>query len=195
MAGRLLYDSVWCCTYTVCLTEKGQIKEIVCQHVCAITAAFRVCCCDTYLDTSVLARNGWLDESSVTKDQERRASNEPEHESKRTREPEQRNADDEKTSVKALLRNDVLPHLHGFWRETIDSPESKDQEDDGKEKQGVVDHAVDGKKCNDDCVVAGKVTGVVCDALESFVGVLWTRDALVIEEFAEGTQTRESLLS
>lgn len=131
----------------------------------------------------------------MAQNQESRATDEPEHETEWTCEPQQRDTDDKKTGVKALLGDDVFADLHGFWCEAVDGPETKDQEDDGEKKQSVVDHAIDGEKSDNDSIVAGEVTSVVCDTLESFVGVLWTRDALVIKELAERTQARETLLS
>lgn len=142
----------------------------------------------THLDTGVLAANGRLDESRMTQDQERRAPHQPEHESKRTREPQQRDTDHKQSRIQTLLRDHVLSNLHRLRCEPIDRPEAEHEEEDGEQEQSVVDHSINSEQRYDDGVVARKVACVVSDTLERFVGILWTRDALMVKEFAEWAQ-------
>lgn len=146
----------------------------------------------TYLNARILARNRRLNKRRMTQNQKRTASHQPKHKPKRTREPQQRNPNHKQARVQALLSNHVFSHLHRLRSEAVDGHKSDHEENDGEEEEEVVDHAVDGEKDENDGVVAGKVARVVGDALESFVGVLWARDALVVEEFGERAETGES---
>lgn len=84
----------------------------------------------------------------------------------------------------------MLSDLHGFWREAVDGPETGNEENNGKEEQRVIDHAVDGEQGDNDSIVGGKMPCVVRDSLESLVGALWARDALVIKKLAQRSQRR-----
>lgn len=128
----------------------------------------------------------------MTQDQECRASDEPKDEAKWTCEPQEGNANHKETGVQALLCDDVLSDLHRFGCESVDCPEASHKEDECKEEESVVDHAVNDEECDDDGIVARKVARIVGDALKGFVCVLWARDSLMIEELAERSEGGET---
>ena len=89
------------------------------------------------LDTSVLARDRRFDERSVSKNQQRTAAHKPENQGEWLSEPQEHEHNHHKDCIQALLRDEMVSHLHGFWRKAVDRRESTHQDKESNQQQGV----------------------------------------------------------
>ena len=89
------------------------------------------------LDTGVLARDRRFNEGSVSKNQQRTAAHKPENQGEWLSEPQEHEHNHHKDRIQALLRDEMVSHLHGFWRKAVDCRESTHQDKESNQQQGV----------------------------------------------------------
>ena len=89
------------------------------------------------LDTSVLARDRRFDERSVPENQQRTAAHKPENQGEWLSEPQEHEHNNHEDRIQALLRDEVVSHLHGLWCKAVDRRKSTHKDKESNQQQGV----------------------------------------------------------
>lgn len=146
---------------------------------------------DRLLGKSIL--DGLVHESGMSEDGEAGSSNEPENRGEWRSDEAQRNRNAEKGGVQLGRGSLDGTDFEIGATQPANSPHSSDDEENDKQQQEVGQQRVDAQHYKDHGIVAGEVGEIVGCAALDFTEVLGLRNALEIEELAEGADVREAV--
>jgi len=107
----------------------------------------------------------------MSKDDERRGSDNIEKCSKWGAPPQERDLDDKEHGVQRLLSYDVFTHLHWFRGEPIDEGKAYDEPCDSNKKPSIRKNCVNRESDDDNAVVAGEVSRVIRHTSDSVIDI------------------------
>jgi len=115
----------------------------------------------TTINLSVFALNTWLYDARMTKDDDRRGSNEPEEGSEGGCPEEERDPNHAKTSVERLLGDCVVAELKRVRAKLVDQRKTSDEENEGSQQPQVIQNGINSQDQDDQHVIPREVPGIV----------------------------------